>query len=254
MEYYQLKESIQRSGVLTPLLVRGEEIVDGHTRRECAIDLNLTDVPVHEVQLSDWEVLLTQVKLNTNARTEEYVARIYRIMALEPELSFHRLVHYLSANHDWLIDLLNLTNLQDTESVFAGKIPLIVAIELAKLPKSAQKEIFEIFSAGDLTTLEKRDILVTEARRHRQSQKDARTNRNHKTRAELGPRYRSFKEVCHEVETPTAAASVLHRCNASDLPSWRAALKWVLSIDPETLETRRTVLTKSKTLEISNDE
>lgn len=249
LEYYQLRESIQSSGVLTPLLVRGNEIVDGHSRRECALDLDLPEVPVHDVPLSDWDVLLTQVRLNPTARNDEYVSRVYRILRYEPDLTLAQLVHYLGMTQDWLVRLLNLSNVEDQVALYAGTLPVALAIEAAKLPKEQQKEIFQLFSGGDLTTAAQRDILVVEARRHRQSQKDARTARKHEVRDQLKPRYRSFREVCHELDTPTAAASVLHKCGASDVTSWLAAIQWVLSVDPETLEARQKVLTRQLTTE-----
>ena len=242
IDYYQLRESIRQHGILTPLLTRrGNEVVDGRRRHAIALELHLPSVPVHNRDMDDFEVLVCQLLVNPSLERDAYVARVWHILRRRPLWNLNELAHALQQKPEYLIDLLHL------DPTDCEELPALYCAELAKLTPEEKSEIVEIAGSGVLTRDEFLAIIRTAVRRGRQSLKDGRTRRNLENQQQILPQFRSFREVLNELKTPTAAASVLHRCGASTpLEGWQAAIKWLTKSDPATLEQRQSNLQRQQ--------
>jgi len=236
-EYLQLRESIKKTGLDMPLLIRQRnEVVDGHSRREAAIDLRLESVGCILTTLSDFEVLVKQLQLNDVPKMV-YAGRLWRIMQQRPEMTLDELSHTVMRTREWLCGVLNLGTLVDMESVQRGELPILVAAELAKLPEDYQKELISLNKV--LTIRELVDMIRVSVRKYLESLKDTRALRNLRNVQEIRPRFRPIAEVRREVDNPSAAALVLNRLKAETAwQGWQACLRWVLSVDPASLDRR----------------
>ncbi|RKZ85547.1 MAG: hypothetical protein DRQ39_06990 [Gammaproteobacteria bacterium] len=239
LEYIQLRDAIRDHGILVPLLVRpmetGHEVVDGNNRYEISRDLRLPGLPCHVVEMSDNEVLQYQLLVHASSiETEpvQYARRLWRIVEVEQALTLNELAMHIRKHPDWVRRILKLVRLSITaqEYLTEGHFGVKIGIELAKLPCEKQDELLEYLD--DVTPSEFKDMIVQEARHHRENIKDRRVEE----RSETEYRFRSFKEVLDELERPTVAASVLSREKAqSALDGWNAHAKWVLMNDSATV-------------------
>jgi len=163
-EFKQLKLSIQRYGLMTPLLVRplfyldGEtprmhengkrlyEVVDGlHRLIACRI-LKLTTINVEVTEASDQEVLYRQIVSSQHRvpiKPYEYKKHLLRIIASHNFMSLSDLCERICVEPDVIIRLLTGDRLCSgaVKLVKANQITLNNAYYLAKLPKSDQEKM-----------------------------------------------------------------------------------------------------------------
>ena len=239
LEYIQFREAILRGGIDLPLLIRqGSEIVDGYYRWEIALELGLEKVPCYVRNLTDFEVLVKQLTLNNNASHVEYLRRLWRIMGAKPDLTLDGLAHTITKSREWIYTTLSLERFVDKDSLYNGTVPILLAAEMAKLPRDYQNRIIPV--VAPLTASEAVDTIRVSVRGYLESLKDGRAARNINSQLDLSPRFRKYSEVVSELKEPSAAVSLLHRCKANTaLLGWLAALEWVLRVDPDSLEKRR---------------
>lgn len=233
VEYYQLRESIVQNGILTPFLTRQNgEVVDGQTRHAISLELRLPSVPIHNRQMDDFEVLVCQLLVNPAVDKAAYVSRLWQIMRRQLGWDLNTLAHRLNQKPAYLAGLLGI------DIDYEG-MPAIMAAEISKVALEHREDLFSVISQEGLTGPDILSIIHSVARRNRQGKKDARTRRNLETKLNSGPQLRSPREILNELKEPTAAASVLHRCQATDARTgWDACLKWVWKVDPGTIEQR----------------
>lgn len=239
LDYIKLQDSIREFGILVPPLIRNLEVVDGAHRLSIANDLKIPSILCIRRQLTDEQVHRIQVQIHASrvqTNPMEYAHRLWRIVELDKTLSLEEVAHSLHQTVDWTRKVLGLVTLcpRAKEALAQGEVSLSAGIELAKVPPEQQEELLSIGSE-DLV-----EVARERARRHRLNLKHARLDRKRRDRDELGPEFRPYKELCHELDHPTNAASVIMACNATTpVQTWTAALKYALSVDPETLEKRR---------------
>jgi len=235
LEYVQLRDSIRDIGILVPLLVRPHnEVVDGNNRYEVARDLRLPGVPCNVREMTDDQVLQLQLVIHSSSievSTVEYARRLWRIVEVEKSFSLNELATYIRQHPDWLRRRLNLVNLSPKAQFYLtdGLLGVIIAIELSKLPHGRQDAILKY--VGNMPTAELKDMVIEEARHHREGIKYRRV---HRQKSQY--QFRSFKEVVSELEKPTVAATVLNYENATTpLEGWTAGLQWALKNDSATV-------------------
>ena len=241
-----LKESIEREGLLVPILVRpiedNYEVVDGSHRYEILCELGKTSAPCHIKELTDKQVLYVQVHANANVvetQPVDFARRIWRIINIDHAMTVNELAHELHRPVTWVKRMLGLVFLDKSgEKVLNdGKISVSHAVEIAKLPVESQKDVLQL--AGTIPSAEFLDEIRKEVRKrrigwvdHKQHKKAAVDEQNASKY-----KYRHFKETVHEVENNILAGIVLDRCDAKTVvDGWNAALQWVLSCDPYTKE------------------
>lgn len=244
LDYYMLKESIEREGLLVPLLVRpvenGFEVVDGSHRFEILQDLGQTSAPCHIRELTDKQVLYVQVQANANVvetQPVDFARRLWRIINIDNAMTVNELAHELHRPVTWVKRMLGLVFLDKSgeDALHKGKISVAHAVEIAKLPVDAQKEVISL--AGTLPSGEFLDEIRKEVRKRRIGWAD---HKKHLKAAEkeqnaVKYKFRKFKEVVNELENPILAGLVLDACQAKTVvDGWNAALQWVLTCDSYT--------------------
>ena len=238
LDYYLLRESMEKIGLLNSILVRpiqdGYEVVDGNNRFEAATDLRWESIPCIVRSLTDEDVYRVQLMAQAN-RIEtspvEYATRLWKIVNVDQTMSVNEVAHSISKSPDWVKRMLGLARLSPEAKERAGKgqLPLSLAVELAKLPVHRQDSL--INHILDLTNTEARDILQMEVRSVRGGRRSS---------DGLEPRFRSRREILDELDDPTQAGPVLTRCKATTLlNAWQAALRWVMSVDENSIIRRK---------------
>lgn len=162
-EFAQLRDSIERNGVLESLLVvpatdatgthvkhneAGEplyRLIDGLQRYTAAKQLNIETVPANVLTAkSDLEVYELQVITNScrvETKPAQYAEQISRMMGLDGTMTAAAMCKRLAKSESWLADRLGLLKLKASlkAKVDSGEIPLSNATVLAKLPPEEQE-------------------------------------------------------------------------------------------------------------------
>lgn len=233
VDYYMLRDTIKDVGILQPFLVRPisdvYEVICGLHGFECAIDLMFKDVPCVVHNMSDEDVLRTQMILEANlAGPENCIRRLLRIIAIE-DTTVEKLAFSVHKHPDWIRRLLRLDKLSDNWK----HVNLNVAIELAKLPIHKQDEFLGL--GDELPESEFVEIVRSCVREMRMKYFIDRRSCN----AEVKPYPRKMGVLKDEYLNGTNAATVLMRANAQTaLEGWNACIEWVISMDEYTMAER----------------
>ena len=177
MEMDALCESISKSGLLSPIIVRpreegGYEVVSGHRRVRAYQKLNMTEIPSTVCEMTDEEATVAMVDANlhrdhilpsekafaykmkldaikrqgertdlTSAQLGQRLTSVEKI-AVESDESKSQVQRYISLTR-LIPELLQMVD--------DGRIALTPAVELSKLHPDSQRLIFEICDMDDLT-------------------------------------------------------------------------------------------------------
>lgn len=172
----ELIQSIQKNGVLVPLIARkvddGYQLIAGHRRRFAALEANLEHIPVLVMDLSDDEAIIQLV--DTNIQREDILpsekAWAYKLRMDAMKRSAGRPRNDLSSNiasyrsddelgaltgvsGDTIRNYISLTNLlpELLDMVDAKKIALHPAYIIASIPKQDQAVLLDAISAEQST-------------------------------------------------------------------------------------------------------
>jgi len=247
LQYVVLRDSIRDRGLLTPLLVRPVtspvgtviyEVVDGSHRFEAILDLRLEVVPCNVKEMTNAEVLEMQIEAHGNIPTTrmDYARRLWRIINVDKSLSVQEVAYGIHRTVDWVRKTMNLIRLSPSSqsALDGGRLPLNCAYEFAKVPSPWQDQLLELL--GSISNKELRHMAQDKARQFNEGKKDARIERAMIDKSQLRGQIRNMKEVEHELEQPTVAASILCEENAETLlDAWKACCKWVLRRDKASL-------------------
>lgn len=252
-EYYQLRDDIRDNGIRKPLLVRPCRIVgrppyegvDGQHRYEIALDLRLSHVPVAIQDISDSELLVTQVTVNTlgvETRPVELAKRLWTIINVDRSCTIAEIAYKLKWSIPKVQRILRLLNLAPAAkaALSAGSLSLAAACHLAKLPVDQQLKLLNL--SAQIPNSEFIDELARLARLHREGIKDARTQRNQSGMIDIRPRYRRIREIEEELDSLTNCASVLASeglATPEAMKVWQLCLRWATQVDPASAEVRQ---------------
>ena len=227
-EYIQLRNSIDRQGILQPILVRerdgGYEIIDGAHRFECACDLRMDLVPVHAVEMTDQQVLAAQISANTQRIQTLDADLARRIWKISKQLPVHELAHQLGKSVSWVKRVCGMEKLRPEimELFDTGKVTFRKAYLLSHLPRENQMECWPL----DEPELQ---YVVREVK----------ASGRVPPRQEITPMYRSLQQTLEELRKPCEAGRIiLNETDSSPLEVWKAALRWVTQMDDETRSRR----------------
>lgn len=172
----ELIQSIQKNGVLVPLIARkvddGYQLIAGHRRRFAALEAKLEHIPVLVMDLSDDEAIIQLV--DTNIQREDILpsekAWAYKLRMDAMKRSAGRPRNDLSSNiasyrsddelgaltgvsGDTIRNYISLTNLlpELLDMVDAKKIALHPAYIIASIPKQDQAVLLDAISAEQST-------------------------------------------------------------------------------------------------------
>lgn len=120
------------------------EIIDGLHRYTACKDAGIPTINVDVQEMTDDEVLVSQILANVHkveTKAAEYAEQLKRMMGLNPLLTETELATQLGKSPKWIKDILGLNKIKDEKIktlINNGKIPLMNAYALAKLPVEEQ--------------------------------------------------------------------------------------------------------------------
>lgn len=120
------------------------EVIDGLHRLTAARDAGCTEIGICIQDLSDEEVLVAQVLANVHkveTKIADYARQLKRIMGLNPLMTEAELAQKVGKSPTWIRKVLDLNDIEDEkirQLINSGKIKLMNAYALAKLPVEEQ--------------------------------------------------------------------------------------------------------------------
>lgn len=241
VEFFELCDSMELMGQLTPLLVRPDGmIIDGHRRFRAAKRLGWSDIDVNVKDLTAKEELVAQIRLN-DLTVDEYRRAIMRLSDENSLDNLSSIGYALGRNVDWVADILGLETLSKVirEATDKGLVHVKVAMLLAKLPKEKQRSLFTDSLNSDFV-----QQLQQIVRKHWEDKLDRRATKRGRPDT---PYLRTERAVINEVKTPTDAMRLLSKEKArTPYDGWKLALLWALRLDPESLKRRNEECQKTR--------
>lgn len=257
-DYTSLVDSVRaHQGVLLPLLVRPEYMPDGTTpatgpdgdpkyvltdglhRFNACIDAGLVDVECQVKAMSEEDVLVAQVEANSihiKTKPAEYAAQMQRLLETKKTMSVTQLAARLRRQPAWVHSMLKLNDLSPEIKtlVNSGKIIASNALELAKvkdfkdqekLVEDAQVQVSDLFkqTVGDFLSAKRKAKIA---------------NRDPNEVGKFKPQAstRKVSELLSEAESGDVIAQIVTAAGITDpVEAAKAALKWALHLDEQSL-------------------
>ena len=248
VEFLEMKESIAEKGFLNSISVRPStrrpgyyEVIDGMWRATCARELVLPAIPcIIKHNITDEDVLALQVQANAirpETKPVEFANQLRRIQKARPGITLAGLASLVNKNPRWVSQQLGLLHLdyRTQKSVDRGEIPLANAYMLAKIPPRLRPDYVDqskTMSAKDFNPLAA-GVIKQFREAVRQGKLDAFFTDEFEAQAYLRP----LKDVEAEARARTEAPLVLTAAECqTPLDGWKAALRWVMHLDPRSVE------------------
>ena len=120
------------------------EVIDGLHRLTACRDANVKEIGLDVQEMTDDEVLVAQILQNAHkieTKPAEYAQQMKRMMGINQMLTEAELASMLGKSPKWIQEMLKLNNIDDEkikDLINTGKIPLMSAYALAKLPVEEQ--------------------------------------------------------------------------------------------------------------------
>ena len=248
--YLGLVESIKTKGFLGAITVRAKvdqetkasyfELVDGLHRFCASKDAGLNEINADIVSLDDDQTLEAQIMANIHkveTRPVEYSRQLLRILSRNPLMTELELANKLGKSAQWIRERLGLTKISSesiAELVNEGKIKLANAYALAKLPPEEMAEFVD--RAMTLPP----DEFVPAATARLKELRDAKRKGTDADAAEFAPVafMQKMKEVKDELEKGEIGKSLTQGLS-TPIEGFNMALKWMLHIDPRSVEVQK---------------
>lgn len=253
-DFIGIKNSIQQRGFVGTIAGRPAtdpvtkehvvEIIDGLQRFTACKLLGLATVPINVKEMSDDDVLVSQILMNVHrveTRPIEYTRQIIRILEKNPHLTRAQLATNLGKSPQWLDQRLSLVNIKDEtvqKLIDESKITLANAFLLAKLAAVAPNELSDYVDRA--MTLPNEEFLPLVSGRIQQI-KTALKQGQKPTRHVFTPVpvLRSMKEINTEIESNLANTKQLLAMVKDTAAAFRLGLQWAVQLDPKTLEVKK---------------
>ena len=243
LEYLELADSIRQYGVLLPILVRqiGSRwgIVDGLQRYTAAADVGLTDIPVNTVTATDEEALILAIETNAVGKETlpcEYASHLRRLLKRNTDLTIAGLSQIVKKSPMWIGNCLLLNNLDDAvkASVNRGEIPLQSAYLLAKIPRHVRGRFVQ--HAQSLSAADFRPLATDAIRAWKEEVRLGRMQTYFPEEFKAREKLRTLTEIREERAFNQIAARTLEKMHCkTPLEGWRAAMDWMVRLDPDGL-------------------
>ena len=217
IEMTLLTDSIEKNGLLVPLTVCNNKIVDGYRRWLCCKAIGWTEIDTHPVEGDPDELrIITQTRRTDFTRADKR-ALVGDWLAKNPEASAPQIAHTFNWTPGEVESLAGCEYLiPEVQAAYrAGTIQLADVWQLSRCRDESQQEIW----SGGIEDL--RDRAKAELRETRSARRRSMVSR---------PRGKSYGAMVRERERLTEAGLALIKCNAqTPLDGWRACLEWILS-------------------------
>jgi len=246
--YVGLVDSVRQVGVLNPITVRevrdadtGQKfysLIDGLHRYNAAQDAGLEEIPCHILSMDECQVLEAQLMANIHkveTRPVEYTKQLGRILGHNPLMTAAELSVKLGKSPTWVGQRLNLIKLDEKIQALVddGTINLTNAIAMSKLPVEEQGNFVE--RAMTMTPAEFTPTINARIKEIRDAKRQGREAQP----AEFVPvpHLRKLGEIKGELDACVVGPQLVKEQGLRKPDEiWKAAIAWVLSVDPASIE------------------
>jgi ParB/RepB/Spo0J family partition protein len=243
--YHNLVADIGRRGILLPITVMEKtdeatnevfyQIIDGLHRFSGACDNNLEAIPGVVLDISENDVVETQIAANlvkVDTKPVEYTKALQRMFSVNPTLTVPELAERISQSTAFIMQRLSLLKLDPTiqKLVDQGEIKLANGYSLAKLPKEEQHEWTD--RAMALPPAEFQPAVNARVKEIAEAKKTGRASGPVEYQAVA--RLRKLAEIKKEIDaaTPEVGPALCAQSGVTTAAEGFAlALKWVASLD-----------------------
>jgi ParB/RepB/Spo0J family partition protein len=248
VEYLELKDALDREGLLSSISVRPSprlpgkyEIITGRYRHAVAEELGWDTIPcIIKHGITDEKVLALQIQENAIRPTTkpiEFSQQLQRIFNRQPDMTIAELARSVGKCDTWIKDRLSLLKLPKDVQVMVdrGEIPIGSAYMLAKIPSTLRMGYVshaQTMKSKDFTAMAA-GVIKQFAECVHQGKMDDRYMPKYEPTAHL----RSIKEIKAELERPETGALIMAAAGCRSLTdAWIACLKWAIHMDRESIE------------------
>lgn len=251
VEYSELVESIRERGVMNPINVmevknpeNGEieyGLIDGTQRWSASIDAGKKTIPAQVLPLDKSELLVMQVIANSHkieTSPGEYTTALYKMMQAQPFMTQTELANKLKKSKQWLEKRLSLKNLlpEILTLVDEGKIVLLNAYSLAKLPQEEQNQFVQ--AAMTQNAAEFSPVIDAYVKELKERKRSGKGPKAHEFVAV--EHLRKLSEIKEAIDDNKIMKDLLKKSKITDpVDAAKFALQWTLKVDPITSETRK---------------
>jgi ParB-like chromosome segregation protein Spo0J len=219
------------------------QLVDGLHRYTAATHAGLTELMVHVVDLDDTEVVLTQVAMNSHTietKPMQFTKMLKHVLNLNPTMVAGELARRIGKSTQFVKDRLELLRKVQNEQIHAlideGRITLINAFSLAKLPNEEQLNFLTAAQTEDATTFAERVNART-----KEIADAARQSRQPKpTEFVAVAILRKFAELKTAADDANTVARIASQASSVE-EAVRLALLYVIKLDPLSVEEQKQV-------------
>lgn len=241
-----LRDSIQQRGILNPVSVRRDGdsliLVDGLHRLTAAKEAGLPEIPCHILDMEESQVHAAQIIANVHkveTKPVDYSKSLFRILTLNHLMTVSTLAKELAKSPAWLNQRLGLLKLNEkvAELVNDDKITLSNAYALAKLPDEEQPDWIEA------AMTEPPDIFMPKVKQRQADIAKAKREGREAEKREFQPvaRLQKLGDIKTEMEDSKIGQALLSEHNIqAPQDAWNMAIKWVLHLDPNSVEAAKT--------------
>lgn len=246
-DYQGLVDSIKRNGVYNAIVVReciDPEtklpyycLVDGLHRFTASKDAGLESIPCQIKSMEDAAALEAQIVTNIqkiDTKPVQYSKGLVRLLSMNPLLTLTELAERLSKTPQWLNERLGLVKInKDLQAlVDEGKIILTNAYALAKLPENDQVDFLD-----RAMTMQPAEFLPTVNNRIKEVKEAERQGRAPSSGFQPVQVLRKVGEVKDELNSNHVGQELLAKLEIkTPMEAWQLAVKWMLNIDPVSIE------------------
>ena len=211
------------------------EVIDGLHRLTAARDAGIKEIGICVQDLTDEEVLVAQVLANVHkveTKIADYARQLKRIMGLNPLMTEAELAQKVGKSPLWIRKVLDLNDIEDEQIrqlINSGKIKLMNAYALAKLPKDEQAAWVD----KAMTMSPKEFCPLADGRA--KDVKDAGRKGKKATDAKFEPRShaRKLKEIQAASADRNFVQKIVAANNVTDpVEAFLLALNWTQHLDP----------------------
>jgi len=247
-EYLELRDSIERHGLHTAILVRPKgdryEVVAGNRRLTACKELRLPEVPCIVRKMSDREALVAQIEENDirlGTSEPDLQTQLYRLKKAYPGITLPDLCGLLCKPANWAHERLGLTYLRKEylDLIDIGKIPLDSGIMLGKLPQKLQDQYVD--AAINMPVLKFKALVRPVVRDFWQAVKQQKLELYFTEEAFQPVAFvRSLRECIKEFQQRELGTELLAQAEAETAEDgFYTCLQWVLNLDPKSIEKQR---------------
>lgn len=251
-DYLGLVDSMKNKGFMGAITVRAKaddetgeeyyELVDGLHRFSAAKDAGIEEINVDVVELSDDAVMEAQIMANIHkieTKPVEYSKQLLRILSRNPLMTEAELATKLGKSTQWIKERLGLTKIANADIaalVDEGKIKLANAYALAKLPPE------EMGDFVDRAMTQQPDEFVPAVNARVKEIRDAKRKGQDAADAVFQPIafMQKLKDIKDEMDVNAIGKALIKATgvkSASD--GFDLAIKWVLHLDPKSIEAQK---------------